>query len=122
MELHRRYMNELERIGKLDRDLEFLPSEKILGERKAMDKALTSPEISVLICYSKIILKELILASDVPEEPFLNSLLINAFPKPLQKTYSEQMQQHPLRREIIALFIDFRMKRAPPFRRLSAPI
>ncbi len=102
MELHRRYMNELERVGKLDRDLEFLPSEKILGERKAMDKALTAPEISVLICYSKIVLKELILASDVPEEPLLNSLLINAFPKPLQKTYSEQMQQHPLRREIIA--------------------
>lgn len=102
MELHRRYMSELERMGKLDRDLEFLPSEKILVERKALDKALTTPEISVLICYSKIVLKELILASDIPEEPFLNSLLINAFPKPLQKAYREEMQQHPLRREIIA--------------------
>lgn len=102
MELHRRYMNELERLGKLDRELEFLPSEKTLTDRKSVEQGLTSPEISVLLCYSKIILKEQILASDVPEEPFLNALLVGAFPKPLQKAYSEQMQNHPLRREIIA--------------------
>jgi glutamate dehydrogenase len=101
IELHRRYMNELERIGKLDREIEYLPDEKLMNERKSSGAALTAPEISVLICYSKIILKELVLASDVPEEPFLNSLLINAFPKPLQNNYAAQMQQHPLRREII---------------------
>lgn len=102
MELHLRYMNELERMGKLDRELEFLPTEKTLVERKLSNNGLTTPEISVLICYSKIIIKELILASELPEERFLNELLISSFPKPLQKKYSEKMQSHPLRREIIA--------------------
>ena len=71
VELHSRYMNELERQGKLDRDLEFLPNEKALMEHKLMGKGLSSPGISVLLCYSKIILKEAILASDVPEDPYL---------------------------------------------------
>lgn len=102
VELHGRYMSELERLGKLDRELEFLPNDQVLAECRLQGKGLTAPGISVLLCYSKITLKEEILASDVPEEPFLNSLLIGSFPIPLQKRFSEQMQDHPLRREIIA--------------------
>lgn len=102
LELHIRYMNELERLGKLDRELEFLPTEKTLIERKLFNKGLTNPGISVLLCYSKITLEEALLASDVPEEPFLNFLLTSSFPKPLQQKYSKEMQLHPLRREIVA--------------------
>jgi len=102
VELHSRYINELERSGKLDRSLEFLPDEKALMERKLLGKGLTTPGIAVLFCYSKIILKEAILASDVPEDSYLKQFLGTSFPKPLQEKYSEQMQQHPLKREIIA--------------------
>ena len=102
LELHIRYINELVRLGKLDRRLEFLPDEKSLMERKLLVRGLTTPEIAVLLCYSKNILKEAILASDVPEEPYLEQLLITAFPKPLQDLFSKQMQSHPLKREIIA--------------------
>ena len=102
LDLHIRYIHELERLGKLDRELEFLPSAKTLSERQLVGKGLTPPGISVLLCYSKIVLKEAVLASDVPEEAFLNVLLMTSFPKPLQKKYSVEMQQHPLRREIIA--------------------
>ena len=102
IDLHSRYINELERTGKLDRALEFLPDEKELMEHKLIGKGLSSPSIAVLLCYSKIILKEAILASDVPEDPFLKQLLESSFPKPLQDRYSKQMQYHPLRREIIA--------------------
>ena len=101
-ELHRRYMNELSRTGKLDRRLEFLPEEKILTERKLVGTGLTTPEISVLFCYSKIILKEAILDSDIPEDPWLEQFLLASFPKPLQEQYSKEMQSHPLKREIIA--------------------
>lgn len=101
-ELHSRYMSELSNAGKLDRALEFLPEEKTLIERKLLDKGLSSPEIAVLHCYSKIILKEAILASDVPEDPYLNQFLMSAFPKPLQTRFAKQMQHHPLKREIIA--------------------
>ncbi|MFY7697249.1 MAG: NAD-glutamate dehydrogenase [Legionella sp.] len=102
VELHSRYMNELERMSKLDRALEYLPDEKALTERKLMGQGLACPEIAVLFCYSKIILKEAILASDVPEDPYLKRYLLASFPKPLQDQFSAQMQQHPLKREIIA--------------------
>lgn len=102
IELHSRYINELARSGKVDRKLEFLPEEKTLIERKLIGKGLTTPEIAVLLCYSKITLKEAILASDVPEDPYLEQILIASFPRPLQKQFSEQMQAHPLKREIIA--------------------
>lgn len=101
-ELQSRYINELSRTGKIDRRLEYLPEEKTLTERKLLDKGLTTPEISVLLCYSKIILKEAVLASDVPEDQYLEQLLVSSFPKPLQTRFREQMQSHPLKREIIA--------------------
>jgi len=102
VELQSRYINELQRTGKIDRQLEFLPDEKTLMERKSQGKGLCSPEIAVLLCYSKIILKEAILASDVPEEPYLKQFLIGSFAKPLQSRFAKQMQHHPLKREIIA--------------------
>lgn len=102
LELQGRYINELERTGKIDRNLEFLPDEKALIERKLSGQGLGRPGIAVLMCYSKTILKEQILASDVPEESYMNQVLINSFPKPLQERFSKQMQDHPLRREIIA--------------------
>lgn len=102
VELHCRYINELERTGKIDRALEYLPNEKAIMENKLNGIGLASPGICVLLCYSKIILKESILASEVPEDPYLKQYLISAFPRPLQHHYSEQMQEHPLKREIIA--------------------
>ncbi|TAL63460.1 MAG: NAD-glutamate dehydrogenase [Legionella sp.] len=102
LELQGRYINELERTGKIDRNLEFLPDDKILTERKLMGHGLGRPSIAVLMCYSKTLLKEQILASDVPEEQYMNQILIQSFPKPLQDRFSKQMQDHPLRREIIA--------------------
>lgn len=102
VDLHSRYINELVRRGKLDREIEFLPSEKALMERKLIGKGLTNPEIAVLLCYSKIDLKEAILETEVPEDPYLKMLLVKALPSPLQEKFAKEMQQHPLKREIIA--------------------
>ncbi|MCX7091376.1 MAG: NAD-glutamate dehydrogenase [Legionellales bacterium] len=101
-ELNMRYINELHRVGKLDRHLEYLPDDKQLTERKSLGKGLTSPEVATMMCYSKILLKEAILASDLPEDPYFAQYLIRSFPKPIQKKYSQEMQDHPLKREIIA--------------------
>ena len=46
--------------------------------------------------YSKLI------DSDVPEDPYLSKELQRYFPKPLQKKYAQAMEQHRLKREIIA--------------------
>ena len=102
MDLFIRYMGELEKAGRLKRKLEFLPDDKALLERKANNKGLTRPEIAILLTYCKMFLKQDILASDVPEDPYFTKHLLMAFPKPLQTTYLEEIKQHSLRREIIA--------------------
>lgn len=100
--LHTRYMQYLEENNLLNRSLEFLPDEKTLLERKLREQGLTRSEMAVLFAYTKNILSERILASDVPEDPYLNHLLIQAFPEPLQKSYAKTMESHHLKREIIA--------------------
>lgn len=102
MDIFRRYMLELEKRGRLDRKLEFLPDDKTILDRKANDKLFTRPEIAVLLSYCKLFLKQDILATDLPEEPYLIKHLSTAFPKLLCEKYFPQMKQHRLRREIIA--------------------
>lgn len=102
LEFHRRYIQELERHGKLDRALEFLPDEKALLERKALGKGLTSPEIAVLLAYTKMWVKAELLEMHSLEEDYLIRILESAFPRPLRGRFSEFMQHHSLRREIIA--------------------
>lgn len=102
VDLHIRYLRFLEKLGKIDREIEFLPTEQELLERKQQHQGLSVPEMAVLYCYSKIVLKEDILASNVPEDPFFNDTLISYFPLQLSKSYAGFMQDHPLKREIIA--------------------
>jgi len=99
---YRRLLADLERRGKLDRALEFLPSNEALNERTAAGKGLTRPELSVLISYSKIDLKEHLLASNVPDDAYLLREMESAFPPLLVEKYGQVMQQHRLRREIVS--------------------
>ncbi|ASF14141.1 MULTISPECIES: NAD-glutamate dehydrogenase [Shewanella] len=97
-----RFIQYLEKEGKLDRALEFLPSEEELAERLANGRALTRPELSVLVAYAKMVLKEQLLTPEITEDTLLSQLLIAYFPKKLQELYSHKMVTHPLRGEIIA--------------------
>ncbi|EDM64821.1 hypothetical protein PE36_11822, partial [Moritella sp. PE36] len=97
-----RFMQILERTGKLNRQLEFLPSEDELAERLAKNEGLTRPELAVLLAYAKMQLKEQLNCPEVFEDEFLSELLITAFPQLLQDKYKAEMQDHPLRNEIIA--------------------
>jgi glutamate dehydrogenase len=49
-----------------------------------------------------MVLKDDLVHAEITDNPYHNSLLIDAFPKQLRKKYQEQMQLHPLRAEIIA--------------------
>lgn len=102
LELHRLYLEALEKENKIDRKLEHLPDEQIFSDRKVSKLGLVGPCIAILLSYTKIKCKEEILASDVPEDKYLSSMLETAFPEPLYKKYSEQLYKHSLRREIIA--------------------
>ncbi len=51
--VHARYLDQLEREGWLDRALEFLPTDKQLAERQSTGAGLSTPEFAVLIAYTK---------------------------------------------------------------------
>ncbi len=97
-----RFIKYLEKAGKLTRAIEFLPSDEELAARKAAKTGLTSPERAVLLAYSKIMLYDALLASKVPDDPYVSTALVRYFPAPLRERYRDQMERHPLKREIIA--------------------
>ena len=102
LDLYSRYIKESVKQGRLDRELEYLPSDETLLTRKANGKGFTRPEIAVLLAYSKIMLKAEIISSDLTNEAYLNQYIQDAFPHLLRKNYSDALNQHRLRREIIA--------------------
>lgn len=102
MALHIQYIKELENYGILNRQVESLPEEKELMERKAAEGSLTRPELAVLLAYSKIFIKHAILDSSLPEDPFLKDIITTAFPPAVTKKYQHAMQEHRLHRDIIA--------------------
>jgi glutamate dehydrogenase len=100
-----RLIRELERSGRLDRALEFLPDDKALALRAAERRGLVRPELAVLLAYAKLALDAELLASDLPDAIELTSELSGYFPTALRDTLGAQIGAHPLRREIIATSI-----------------
>jgi glutamate dehydrogenase len=84
VDVHARYLRKLESEGGLDRAIEFLPTDEVLAQRRSAGTGLTSPEIAVLLAYTKLDVSSRLLASDACEDPWL------------------ALVRHPLRREIIA--------------------
>ncbi|PBJ21226.1 NAD-specific glutamate dehydrogenase [Pseudomonas sp. ACN8] len=99
---YKRLMNDLEGRGKLDRAIEFLPAEEAINERIAEGHGLTRAELSVLISYSKIDLKEQLLGSLVPDDDYLTRDMETAFPPTLVSKFSAAMRRHRLKREIVS--------------------
>jgi glutamate dehydrogenase len=104
-----RLMSALEDHGRLDRQLEFLPSEDEMQERRAKGRYFTPPEISILTSYVKSGLKEQLAASPLLDEPYMLTELHDAFPRVLVEKYAPELAKHRLRREIIATQLTNRM-------------
>ncbi len=99
------FIQTLESLGLLDRQIEFLPSDTEIEERRVRGEGLTRPELSVLLSYSKLVLFQQLLDSDVPEDAYLSNELVRYFPQPLQKKYTKEMNGHRLKREIVATMV-----------------
>lgn len=99
---HQAFMRKLEKAGILDRQIEFLPNDVEIAARAQDKRGLTSPELSVLLAYSKMTLDRDILSSSLVNDPDFDDLLIAYFPEHLQKNYREYILNHYLRKEIIA--------------------
>ncbi len=102
LEAEARLMRSLERLGRLNRAIEFLPSDDDIAERQAGALGLTTPERAVLLAYSKMWLYDELLDSDLPEDALVADMLRDYFPKPLQTRFADAAERHPLKREILA--------------------
>src|SRR3546814_12425197 len=96
------FIQTLESQGLLDRQIEDLPSDSEIAERKARGLGLTRPELAILLSYSKPVVFQQLVDSDVPEDPYLSRELVRYFPEPLQKKYARALEDHRLKRQIIA--------------------
>jgi glutamate dehydrogenase len=96
-----RLMQTLEAAGELDRAVEFLPDEMELAERRRRSRALTRPELAVLLAYAKLALNHALLHSNVPDDPYLGRELGRYFPAAVVEKFPDAVERHRLRREII---------------------
>lgn len=105
VETHLRLMRRLSREGKLDRELEFLPTDRQIRDRLAHQQGLTQPELAVLFGYTKIDLSKELIETRLPDEPYLQWLAEAYFPTPLRERFEEQVVAHALRREIVTTML-----------------
>ncbi len=105
LDQHAQFLSSLERAGKLNRALEYLPQDDEILQRRSLDKGLTRPEMSLLLSYSKIVLAGDLLATTLPDDPMMVDWAVTYFPEALQKSYAPFIKNHQLKREIIATSI-----------------
>jgi glutamate dehydrogenase len=101
LHVHEDWMKQLERQGVLNRELEGLPTSRQVKARLDRGEGLTSPELSVLLAWTKIVLADELATSDLPDDPYLHHDLMAYFPTPMKQGFRDRIGDHPLRREII---------------------
>jgi glutamate dehydrogenase len=105
MEAFEDLMGRLEKAGVLDREVEALPSTEMMRDRQTNGLGMSRPELAVLLAYSKSYLADLLLASDVPEAPYLLGDIRRYFPAKVVELGDDLLARHPLRRELIATLV-----------------
>lgn len=100
-----RLMQWLEKHDRLNRSVEFLPTDKEIARRKAAKAGLTAPENAVVLAYAKMSVFDDLVASNLPDDPYFSRALKAYFPQVLTERFGTAIEAHPLKREIIATFI-----------------
>ena len=102
LEGQQRLIQWLEGAGRLNRAIEFLPTDDEITRRRAQQTGLTAPEGAVVLAYAKMSLFDELLASNLPDDPYFSRALKAYFPKLLSEKFGPAVDSHPLKREIIA--------------------
>jgi glutamate dehydrogenase len=105
LDAQQRFVGFLEKEGRLHRAIEYLPSNEDFAERRANGQGLTAPERAVVLAYAKMWLFDELVASSLPDDPWVASVLTRYFPAALAERYPAYMDRHPLKREIIATHV-----------------
>jgi glutamate dehydrogenase len=100
-----RLMQWLEGSNRLNRAIEFLPTDDEIAKRRARKVGLTAPENAVVLAYAKMAVFDELVASNLPDDPFFGRALKAYFPQVLTEKFGGAIGAHPLKREIIATYI-----------------
>ncbi|MBI3440807.1 MAG: NAD-glutamate dehydrogenase [Proteobacteria bacterium] len=99
--MHAEFIRDLEKSGLIKRQLEGLPDDETLARIIRDGGGLTRPELSILLAYAKMTLFTEIMKSKIPDDPAMDSLLFDYFPKVLHR-FDAEIRNHKLKRGIIA--------------------
>jgi glutamate dehydrogenase len=101
LHVHARYLRKLIRDKRVSPEQDMVPGEREIAERRSAGGGLTNPELALLLAHTKIAAAEDVLASSLPDDPYLRRVLDAYFPAPLRARFADRMMTHRLRREII---------------------
>ena len=96
------FLDKLEKSGLLNREIEFLPSQKEIDKREAGNIGLTRPELCVMLSYAKMDIYKILVNSNLVKDKYFSDELFAYFPKAMQKKFAHEIENHQLRNEIIA--------------------
>ncbi|MBW3606496.1 MAG: NAD-glutamate dehydrogenase [Actinobacteria bacterium] len=88
--------------GKLDREVDVLPSDAELRKRFADGEGLSRPELAVVVGHAKRDVASRLLDSDLLAQECLDDLVRSYFPDPIIERCGGQMAEFRLRGELIA--------------------
>jgi glutamate dehydrogenase len=77
-----------------------LPTDRQIAERQSAGRALLTPELAVMMAYTKNADVADLLAADLSDDPALEADLFRYFPEPLRQRFPAAILTHRLRREI----------------------
>jgi len=101
LHVHARYLRKLATDKQLSLEGDVLPTGKEIAARRSAGTGLTTPELALLLAHTKIAAGQQVLASGLPDDPYLRAMLVSYFPAPLRDRFAGRMSAHRLRREII---------------------
>jgi glutamate dehydrogenase len=101
LEVHSRLIELLGQEGRLDRNVEYLPNNEEIEERKAKGLGLYRPELSVVFAYSKLLLKDLVAGSPILRDKGFKKDVLDYFPSNLRTKFLKEIDDHRLRDDII---------------------
>ena len=102
---HQRFIWQLETEQRLDRAIEYLPSDDEISKRQKANTGLTNPELAVVMAYGKMWVYDNLLLSDLPDDPYFIDELRKYFPDELASRFFTEMTEHRLHREIISTYL-----------------
>jgi glutamate dehydrogenase len=95
-------MRDMAKLGYVNRALESLPDDDDLTERIREKKGLTRPELAICVATVKMWMKDVILQSPLPDDPFMQPYLLDYFPRAIREKFPAEIPHHALAGNIIA--------------------